>query len=149
MSRVINYIVIHCTAGAQKQATADIKKMWKAMGWKSPGYHYLISMDGSVEQLADEAKICNGVAGHNANAIHVSYKGGWDLKKGVSLDNRTQQQKDSMLNLLIELKARYPKAKILGHRDLSKDLDGDGVVEKHEWIKVCPSFDAVNEFMNL
>lgn len=29
-----------------------------------------------------------------------------------------------------------------GHRDLSPDIDGDGVVERHEWLKTCPGFDV-------
>lgn len=31
---------------------------------------------------------------------------------------------------------------IVGHRDLSPDKDGDGVVERHEWLKRCPNFDV-------
>ena len=38
--------------------------------------------------------------------------------------------------------AKYPKATVLGHRDLSPDRDGDGIVEPHEWRKACPCFDA-------
>jgi N-acetyl-anhydromuramyl-L-alanine amidase AmpD len=31
---------------------------------------------------------------------------------------------------------------VVGHRDLSPDLDGDGQVEPHEWIKLCPAFEV-------
>jgi N-acetyl-anhydromuramyl-L-alanine amidase AmpD len=41
-----------------------------------------------------------------------------------------------------DLKMQFPKAVVLGHRDLSPDKDGDGVVEKHEWVKACPCFDV-------
>lgn len=119
------------------------------MGWKSPGYHYLISADGSEEQLAELEKVCNGVAGHNANAIHVSYKGGWDFAGKSAIDNRTVEQKCALRHRLKALKKQFPAAKIVGHRDLSKDLNGDGVIQKHEWIKVCPSFDAVIEYADL
>ena len=44
--------------------------------------------------------------------------------------------------LVAKLRARYPTAQILGHRDLSPDLDGDGIIEKHEWLKTCPGFDV-------
>jgi N-acetyl-anhydromuramyl-L-alanine amidase AmpD len=40
------------------------------------------------------------------------------------------------------LERAYPMAQILGHRDLSPDIDGDGVVEEHEWLKDCPCFDV-------
>jgi N-acetylmuramoyl-L-alanine amidase len=35
---------------------------------------------------------------------------------------------------------------VVGHRDLSPDLDHDGVVEPHEWVKQCPCFDAIPEY---
>lgn len=42
---------------------------------------------------------------------------------------------------------RYPGiTKIVGHRDLSCDADGDGIVERHEWVKQCPCFDAAAEY---
>lgn len=147
--RTIKYIVVHCTAGRQNQPTSEIQRMWRGMGWRNPGYHFLISADGTEEQLADISVICNGVAGQNREAIHVSYKGGWDLKRKQGIDNRTDQQKASLLSRLRALKKLFPKAQIVGHRDLSKDLDGDGVVEQHEWIKVCPSFDAKSEYVGL
>lgn len=31
---------------------------------------------------------------------------------------------------------------ICGHRDLSPDRDGDGIVEPFEWLKTCPGFDV-------
>ena len=36
--------------------------------------------------------------------------------------------------------------KIVGHRDLSCDADGDGIVERHEWVKQCPGFDVAAEY---
>jgi N-acetylmuramoyl-L-alanine amidase len=33
-------------------------------------------------------------------------------------------------------------SRIVGHRDLSPDLNHDGVIESREWIKQCPSFDV-------
>jgi N-acetyl-anhydromuramyl-L-alanine amidase AmpD len=44
--------------------------------------------------------------------------------------------------LLDQLQSRYPKARILGHRDLSPDLNGDGKITPDEFIKACPSFDV-------
>ena len=41
--------------------------------------------------------------------------------------------------------ADYPIREIVGHRDLSPDLDGDGVVEPEEWVKQCPCFDVASE----
>lgn len=142
MSKDVKYIVIHCTAGRQTQTTDSIKAGWKAKGWKNVGYAKLISKDGTIETLATDDQITNGVAGYNSKSIHICYKGGWDFENKKGLDNRTPEQKKSLESLVKEYHKKYPKAKILGHRDLSPDKDKDGVVEKAEWIKVCPSFEV-------
>jgi N-acetylmuramoyl-L-alanine amidase len=142
MARIIKYIVFHCTAGSSTQSTQSIKQYWaNKLGWKSYGYHYLINADGSIEYLTPLYKPTNGVAGFNANSIHVCYKGGFGGK-----DTRTDAQKKALMDLSIQLKKAYPQAKLMGHRDFSKDLDGDGVIEPHEWVKLCPCFSVTKEY---
>ena len=127
--RKIDFIAIHCTAGQPNQTTKSILDYWKnVLKWKSVGYHYLINADGSVEQLAKEYEITNGVAGFNSKCIHISYKGGID-KLGKPMDTRTEAQKKSMHNLLLSLRKGYPKAIIQGHMDFPNVK------------KACPSFD--------
>ncbi|MZZ85577.1 N-acetylmuramoyl-L-alanine amidase, partial [Escherichia coli] len=36
-----------------------------------------------------------------------------------------------------------------GHRDPSEDLNGDGTISPDEWIKQCPSFNAISEYKEL
>jgi len=36
----------------------------------------------------------------------------------------------------------FPNAVVLGHRDFSTDTNGNGIIDKWEWIKSCPSFDV-------
>jgi N-acetyl-anhydromuramyl-L-alanine amidase AmpD len=38
--------------------------------------------------------------------------------------------------------SKHPNVKIIGHRDLSPDLNGNGVIEPFEFMKACPSFDV-------
>lgn len=143
--RNIRWIVVHCTGANAHQTTESIKAYWlHKLGWKSYGYHVIIGHDGTIERLTDYSKPTNGVAGHNANSIHVCYKGGVGGK-----DTRTQAQKVSLLHILKELKRLYPKANIQGHRDFSKDLNKNGIIEPHEWIKLCPGFDAKVEYSEL
>lgn len=140
--REIKYIVIHCTAGPQNQPTSEILAYWKNHhGWKNPGYHFEINADGSVEELQPIEKIANGVAGYNSHSIHISYKGGID-KKGNPIDNRTSAQIESQIKLIKKYKAMFPNAVVLGHRDFSTDLNGNGIIDKWEWIKSCPAFDV-------
>lgn len=142
--RRITHIVIHCTAGPQNQPTEELWNRWRSKGWKKPGYHLVVNADGSYERLAPDAETTNGVAGHNKHAIHIAYKGGWE--SGKPMDNRTPEQKKTLLTLVRTMRRRYPKAIIQGHRDFSPDRNGNGIVDRPEWIKACPSFDAKTEY---
>ena len=135
--RDIKYIAVHCTAGPATQTTKAIKDYWKNnLGWESVGYHYLINADGTIEQLAQESEITNGVAGFNSVTVHISYKGGVDATNKPK-DTRTPQQKESILKLLKELRKRYQKAIIQGHKDFPNVK------------KACPSFEAKKEYANI
>jgi len=138
--RKIDHIVLHCTAGPQNQPTRELFARWAKNGWTKPGYHFVIESNGDFTRLVEDDQIANGVAGFNKNSIHICYKGGWE--DGKPVDNRTEQQKKAMLTLVRTMLSRYPKAKVRGHRDFSPDKDGDGVIEKPEWIKACPCFDV-------
>jgi len=143
--RSIKFIVIHCSAGPANQKTESIKDYWKRiLKWNTVGYHKLISEDGTFETLATDETITNGVAGHNHNSIHFCYKGGWD-----GSDTRTEKQKETLYKLIKEYKLKYPKATVLGHRDLSPDLNKDGKISKNEWVKICPCFSVTEEYKNL
>jgi N-acetylmuramoyl-L-alanine amidase len=129
--RQIRNIVIHCTATAQTTTVASIQRHWRnVLKWKNPGYHLIILPDGSFQRLAPDEAICNGVAGHNSNSIHISYIGGVDSKNNP-IDNRTDAQKKTMLTLITTMQARYPNARVLGHRDFPNVR------------KACPSFDVM------
>lgn len=142
------YLVAHCTGGSPKQTRKSIEDYWKSKGWKYPGYHYLIEPDGTEHILEVESKSTNGVKGHNHESIHVCYIGGIDAK-GKFTDTRTPEQKARMAARFRALKAAYPNAKIVGHRDLSPDTNKNGKIEHWEYIKACPCFDAITEYQNL
>ena len=139
--RQIKYIAVHCTAGSQKQSIDDLRAEFRRKGWKNPGYHFVVKPDGGIVQMLDEDEVSNGVKGYNSVIINVAYIGGIDAQ-GKATDNRTEAQKQSLENLLRILRGKYTKAVIQGHRDFSTDLNGNGKIEKCEWIKACPCFDA-------
>jgi N-acetylmuramoyl-L-alanine amidase len=122
--RDIKYIVFHCTAD-QTTKVENIVKYWKErLGWKSPGYHFIIEASGEVTQLHPISKPSNGVRGYNSNSIHISYIGGKDI------DDRTTNQIIAQKAILKTLLASFPDAEVLGHRDFK------GV------SKSCPRFNA-------
>ena len=146
--RNIERIFIHCTAGNQKATVEDLMREFKAKGWKAPGYHVAVLANGAIHQLLPYSEISNGVRGYNSTAINVAYTGGIDAK-GDAIDNRTPEQKKSLRELLIRLRKDYPNAKILGHRDISPDKNGNGIVDPWERIKECPCFDAITEYKDI
>lgn len=146
--RTIERIFLHCTAGSQKTTVEDLKREFKAKGWKNPGYHYVVMPSGRVENLLSEENVSNGVQGYNSTSINVAYIGGID-GNGKAVDNRTEEQKKSLVSLLKSLRERYPKARIMGHRDISPDKNGNGIIDPWERIKECPCFDAITEYKDI
>lgn len=62
--RTIKRIFVHCSAGSQKQTIDDLKAEFRRKGWKSPGYHYVITTDGGTHQLLAIEEVSNGVQGY-------------------------------------------------------------------------------------
>ncbi|CAA0253986.1 N-acetylmuramoyl-L-alanine amidase [Tenacibaculum maritimum] len=148
--RRIKHIVVHCSATVEGRSftAKDIDRWHKQRGWLGNGYHYVIGLDGTVEKGRPDWKIGAHVKGHNRNSIGVVYIGGLD-KNFTPKDTRTQAQKEALCYLLKKLRSNYPEALIVGHRDFSKDLNGNGVIEPFEFSKSCPCFDAKEEYKYL
>lgn len=154
--RTITRIFVHCTASWQETTTeASLLAEFKAKGWKAPGYHYVIFPkskhypNGRVLQMLDDSKVANGVKDYNKHSIHVAWVGGIDKTHPQGIDNRTLDQKVALFDILVKLKLRYRDAIIMGHRDISPDLNHNGIVDPWERIKACPCFDAMVEYMDI
>ena len=77
--RNIKYIAVHCTATPQTTSIDSIMNFWKTnLGWKMPGYHFIIKPDGEVAKLLSVDKVSNGVRGFNSETINIAYIGGID-----------------------------------------------------------------------
>ena len=136
-ARSINEIIVHCTATQEgKDYTAnDIRKWHQSQGWSDIGYHYIVRLDGTIENGRNVNIAGAHCTGHNTHSIGVVYVGGVSADGKTPKDTRTDAQRVALKMLLIELKRLYPQAKIHGHRDFAN--------------KACPSFDATNEYKNL
>lgn len=135
--RKITEIIVHCSATPEGKhyTVEDIRKWHKAQGWSDAGYHYLVYLDGSIHNGRDVDIVGAHCTGHNSHSIGVCYIGGVAKDGKTPKDTRTQEQKDSLLYLLNELKKIYPNAEIHGHNDFAN--------------KACPSFDCKEEYKNL
>lgn len=129
--RKINMIVLHCSATRENQnfTIEQLEACHKARGFRTIGYHFYITKDGTLYPGRPESQIGAHAKGYNAHSIGICYEGGLDAH-GRSKDTRTEAQKITMEELLRSLLVDYPDAEIVGHRDLP------GV------HKDCPCFDT-------
>ena len=137
--RKINKLIVHCTATPEfKDFNVDDVRGGhvKGNGWSDIGYHYLIKLDGTVEEGRSIQKTGAHVAGHNRDSIGIAYVGGMDKNMDKWIDTRTIKQKDSLFNLLMDLKFDFPDAIVYGHNDFTDK-------------KVCPCFDAKEEYKEI
>ena len=134
--RNINLIIVHCSATPEGRdvSVADIDRWHRERGFDGIGYHSVVYIDGSVHEGRPLEKVGAHCKGHNAHSIGICYVGGVD-SYGKPKDTRTLAQKDALVNLLMRLKRRFPKAVIRGHRDFA--------------AKACPSFDATKEYAGI
>lgn len=153
----LKYLVIHCTATPEGRdvSAADIRRMHtspkpRGRGWRQVGYTDLFRLDGTRERLVknnedayvDGWEITNGAAGFNSVSRHIVYAGGVAKDGKTPQDTRTPAQRNAMAEYVQDFHRRHPDVKIIGHRDLSPDRNGNGKVEPNEWTKACPSFEV-------
>ncbi len=140
-----DYIVVHCSASAPGAdiGVEEIDAMHRARvpPFDSCGYHAVIRLDGRIEYGRPFDAVGAHVYGYNRVSVGVCLVGGLD--NAGNAQNTYREAQINSLTVLIEVLARsYPGAEVLGHRDLSPDIDGDGIVEAWEWLKECPCFDV-------
>ena len=132
--RKITEIIVHCSATPEGKhyTVEDIRKWHKAQGWSDAGYHYLVYLDGSIHNGRDVDIVGAHCTNHNSHSIGVCYIGGVAKDGKTPKDTRTEEQKESIIYLLKELKKLYPDAEIYGHNNFAN--------------KACPSFNARDEY---
>ena len=119
----IEMLVVHCsdTPDDQPIGAKEIQEMHLGFGWDGIGYHQVIRRDGTREAGRPEYWQGAHVKGVNDRSLSVCL---------IGRNEFTDAQMNSLASLLFDWTARYPDARVLGHRDAT---------ETH---KTCPNFDA-------
>ena len=136
--RKVNKIIIHTTATPEgrEHDVADIRRWHLKRGFNDIGYHYLIHIDGTIEEGRPINKQGAHCSGQNRGSIGICYVGGMSKDMKKAKDTRTQAQKDSLIKLMHELIYKYNKdITIHGHNEYAN--------------KSCPSFIVKEEYANL
>lgn len=128
----IKYLVLHCSASRcnQDYSVELLRRDHKARGFYDIGYHFYIRKDGKKTQHRMLLEVGAHCIPYNRCSIGIGYEGGLD-EDGKPANTLTKEQEERITDLLINLHKLFPKAKIVGHRDLP------GASPKE-----CPCFDA-------
>lgn len=162
----ITKVVIHCSAtangkllrNAHETAAQVIDRWHKERGYrrsdaaikrfnptlKHIGYHAVIDVDGAIEFGREIGEIGAHAKGHNVGSIGICLVGGIGVGKEKYYGRYTEAQWHALSQLLVTLAPQCSQAEIVGHRDLSPDLNGDGTITPNEWLKNCPCFDVAS-----
>lgn len=141
-------IVIHCSATRpQLEIGAEQIREWHlARKFADIGYHAVIRRNGIIEFGRHFDEIGAHVAGRNSRSTSICLVGGLYPDGTEALDDfqglYTVEQTFALRDLLHVLMRAYPKADVIGHRDLSPDKNMDGKITPDEWLKSCPGFDV-------
>lgn len=132
--RKIDKIIIHSayTPEGRDHDVEDIRAWHKARGWSDVGYHYVIKLDGTIEQGRALDNIGAHTKGKNQGSIGICYIGGMSKNDRTPEDTRTEAQKTSMQMLVQGLDIVFGGLTVHGHNEFS--------------TKPCPCFDVGKEF---
>ena len=135
-SESVLYLVLHCSATRcnQDYSVEQLERDHKARGFRKVGYHFYIRRDGTKSQHRYLLEVGAHARPYNRCSIGICYEGGLD-EEGKPCNTLTQAQYDRLTDLLTILHKMFPKAKIVGHRDLL------GTTPKE-----CPCFDTQRLF---
>lgn len=126
--RKINRIILHCTATPPgMDVTAAMVRQWHIhdRGFADIGYHFLVRLDGTVEEGRPLDKIGAHCLGHNTGSIGICYAGGVDKDGKTPMDTRTPSQKQALRSLVEFYRQKYG-CNVHGHYEFA--------------AKECPSF---------
>ena len=128
----IKYLVLHCSASRcnEDYSVEQLRRDHKARGFYDIGYHFYIRKDGTMTQHRMLLEVGAHARPYNRCSIGICYEGGLD-EQGKPCNTMTTEQETRLIDLFRNLKILFPKAKIVGHRDLPGTTP-----------KVCPCLDA-------
>lgn len=137
----INLIIIHCSATRSSMdiGVKDIRRWHMAKGWSDVGYHWVIRRDGTLEQGREESVQGAHALPYNRNSLGICMVGGIHEETFKPENNFTNDQFETLENLLWELTKKYPDSDVKGH----------GTLPNIPIPKSCPCFPAEEWWNNI
>lgn len=140
--RQIRRAILHCTATEEgKHYDVDDIRRWhtsEPRNWSDIGYHWLILLDGTIQEGRPFWKQGAHVAGHNEDSLGIAYVGG--LRNGEPADTMTVLQDIAFLRLITSLRTVFGPILLHGHNEFSsKACPSFIVAEKYKWLVNDPN----------
>lgn len=132
----VKYLILHCSATRCNQDYTPEMMLCDhlARHFRNIGYHFYIRKDGSKSQHRMLLEVGAHCVPYNRCSIGICYEGGLN-EAGKPCNTMTAAQKEQITELLTCLHRVFPKAQIVGHRDLPKVTP-----------KACPCLDTKDIF---
>lgn len=114
--RKIDTIILHCSATPEGRVVhaKEIDSWHRAQGWNGIGYHYVVTLDGTVEEGRLLSVVGAHCKDHNSRSIGICYVGGTD-SNGKPKDTRTPAQRIALVRLVRSLLTRFGLTKDAVH----------------------------------
>ena len=110
--RVCSLLIIHCSATLpnQRVTVQDIDRWHRQRGFDCIGYHFYITVDGTIWVGRPLSQVGAHCKGYNAHSIGICYEGGLIRMNDVAYnkDTRTPEQVRSLYLLITTLLHCYP-----------------------------------------
>ena len=114
---------------AKNRYAKEIDRWHRSRGWLKIGYHKVLKRDGTEEDGRHLMDVGAHAKGYNHKSVGVAMIGGVTEEDHTKAENNfTPEQWEALDLLLTKLTARFPKATIIGHNEISS--------------KECPSFNV-------
>jgi N-acetyl-anhydromuramyl-L-alanine amidase AmpD len=122
-------VVLHWTGGSTATSAwntfaptraADARPELAGAGDVNVSAHYLVSRDGSIEQLLPEDRMARHCIGLNHISIGIENVGSADLGGDPAKWPLTEAQVQANVDLILAMKGRWPIERVIGHLEYRK-----------------------------
>lgn len=108
-----DYIILHHSASSNASVEAIHNYHINGRGWKGIGYNFYVRKDGKIYQGRPEWAVGAHATGYNDKSIGVCAEGNFEAEK------MPEAQKQAIIELVQDLKQKYPNAQIKRHKDFA------------------------------
>ena len=106
------FIILHHAAAGEASVTT-IHNWHLQRGWTGIGYNFYVRKDGSIYRGRPEDTIGAHTEGYNSRSIGICAEGNFEAEK------MPEAQKQAIIELMRELKQKYPNVQIKRHKDFA------------------------------